>query len=157
MSPLEIAAPHRGQGRAYWFLNALSIVKLSGEQTGGAFSLIEEQLPAGRSSPFHMHHKEEETFYVLEGELTFFSGSEKIQAQPGSTVFLPRKIPHGFRADTAARILILTTPAGFEQFVAESGEVATELKIPEPREPDFARLTQMAAKYEIDILGPLPE
>lgn len=156
-SPLEIAAAHQGQGRAYWFLNALSIIKLSGEQTGGTFALIEELMPAGRGSPYHLHHREEETFYVLEGELTFYSGSEKIKGTAGSTIFLPRKIPHGFRADTPSKILILTSPAGFDQFVAEGGEPALELVLPKPREPDFAALTRLAAKYEIDILGPLPE
>lgn len=157
MSPLEIIAAHKDQGRAYWFLNALSIVKLSGQQTGGAFALIEETVPAGRSSPYHLHHKEDETFYVIEGELSFYSGTNKFKGTPGSTVFLPRKIPHGFRADTPSRILILTTPAGFDQFVTEAGEPATELKIPAPREPDFAVLTQLAAKYQIEILGPLPD
>jgi quercetin dioxygenase-like cupin family protein len=157
MSPLEIAAAHAGQGQAYWFLNALTIVKLSGRQTGGAFALIDETLPAGRSSPYHVHHKEDETFYVLEGELSFLSASERITAGPGSTVFLPREIPHGFRAETASKILILTTPAGFDEFVAEAGEPAAELVIPQPREPDFAKLAQLAARYAIDILGPLPE
>jgi quercetin dioxygenase-like cupin family protein len=157
MSLLEIAASHNGQGQAYWFLNALTIVKLSSQQTGGSFALIEETVPAGRSSPYHLHHKEDETFYVLEGALSFYSGSDKFIAKPGSSVFLPREIPHGFRADTPAKILILTTPAGFDQFVAEAGEPVTELSLPEPREPDFATLTRLAAKYAIDILGPLPE
>ncbi|REK12063.1 MAG: cupin domain-containing protein [Planctomycetota bacterium] len=157
MSLLQVAAAHAGQGTPYWFLNALTIVKLSGEQTGGTFALLEETLPAGRASPFHLHHNEDESFYVLEGELSFFSGSDKIRATTGSTIFLPREQPHGFRADTAAKILILTTPSGFDAFVAEAGEPATELRLPEPREPDFARLTQTAGKYCIDILGPLPE
>lgn len=157
MSPLEITAAASGEGQAHWFLNALSIVKLSGRQTGGAFALIEETLPAGRGTPFHLHRKEDETFYILEGELTFFGSQDKFTARPGATIFLPRGIPHGFRADTPARILIVPTPAGFDEFVAEAGQPARELKIPEPREPDFAALTQLAAKYEIEILGPLPD
>ena len=91
------------------------------------------------------------------GELTFFDGARKIRGSAGSTVFLPREIPHGFRADTAARILILTTPAGFDEFVAEAGEPATRLELPTPSVPDFAQLTRYAAKYGIEILGPLPE
>jgi quercetin dioxygenase-like cupin family protein len=157
MSLLQIAASHQGEGRAYWFLDALSIVRVSGEQTGGAFSLIEDTLPAGRSTPYHLHHQEDETFYVLSGELTFFSDGGKIRGAAGSTVFLPRGLPHGFRADTPAKLLILTTPSGFDKFVAEAGEPATSLVLPTPKPPDFAKLTQCAAKYGIEILGPLPE
>lgn len=62
MSLLQIAASHEGEGRAYWFLDGLSIVRVSGEQTGGAFSLIEDTLPAGRSTPYHLHHNDDETF-----------------------------------------------------------------------------------------------
>lgn len=72
-------------------------------------------------------------------------------------MFLPRGLPHGFRADTPAKLLILTTPSGFDQFVAEAGEPATSLVLPTPKPPDFAKLTQCAAKYGIEILGPLPE
>ncbi len=157
MTPLQILASRPGEGRAFLFLDALSIVRWSGQQTGGAFALIEERLPAGRSSPYHLHRNEDETFYVLEGELAFFTGSDKIRSAPGASVFLPRQIPHGFRADTAARILILTTPSGFDEFVAEAGEPATKLELPTPKVPDFARLAECAAKYGIEILGPLPE
>jgi quercetin dioxygenase-like cupin family protein len=157
MSLLEIAASHEDEGRAYWFLDGLSIVRVSGEQTGGTFSLIEDRLPAGRSTPYHLHHNEDETFYVLEGELTFFGDAGKIRGAAGSTVFLPRGLPHGFRAETAAKLLILTTPAGFDRFVAEAGEPAGSLTLPTPKPPDFAKLSEIAAKYGIDILGPLPE
>lgn len=157
MNPLSIAATHAGEGRAYWFLNALSVIKVSSEQTGGTFALVEDTLPAGRATPYHLHHREEETFFVLEGTLTFFSGSTRIQGKPGSTIFLPRGIPHGFRADTPAKVLILTTPGGFDQFVVDGGEPARSLTLPEPKEPDFAALARLAGRYGIDILGPLPE
>jgi quercetin dioxygenase-like cupin family protein len=157
MSPLQIAATHAEEGRAFWFLDALSIIRVAGSQTGGTFSLIEDLLPAGRSTPYHLHHKEDETFYVLEGELTFFGPTGKIRGTAGSTVFLPRELPHGFRAETPTRLLILTTPSGFDEFVAEAGEPAPSLVLPKPQQPDFAKLTQIAAKYGIEILGPLPE
>ena len=158
MTPdLKILAQANDQGAPYWFLDALTLIKLSGEQTGGTFALLEDRLPAGRASPYHLHHNEDETFYLLEGKMTFFSGSDKFQGEPGTTVFLPRGIPHGFRADTPGCVLILTTPAGFDSFVREVGQPATSLVIPEPRQPDFQKLTAIAAKYKIDILGPLPE
>jgi quercetin dioxygenase-like cupin family protein len=157
MSPdLRILAQQADDGEPFWFLNALSIIKLSGKQTGGSFALIEDRLPAGRDTPYHLHQHEDETFHLLEGEMTFFSGSDKFTAGAGSTVFLPRGIPHGFRANTAGRVLILTTPSGFDDFVREVGTPATSLVIPEPQQPDVPKLVTVAAKYGIEILGPLP-
>jgi quercetin dioxygenase-like cupin family protein len=154
---LQILAQQAGEGAAYWFLDALSIVKLSSAQTGGAFALIEDHFPAGRATPYHVHRHEDEAFYLLEGEFTFFSGTRKFTGTAGTTVFLPRNIPHGFRADTAGKMLLLTVPGGFDSFVAEAGEPAATRTIPTPKPPDFARLTTLAAKYQIEILGPLPE
>jgi quercetin dioxygenase-like cupin family protein len=156
-SPLEILAQQKDQGQAVWFLNALSVIKVSSAQSGGTFALIEDTLPAGRPTPYHLHHREDETFYVIEGEATFYSGAQKIKALAGTVIFLPRGIPHGFRSDTAARMLILTTPAGFERFVVEAGEPAASLTIPEPKAPDLGKLAVLAEKYGMEILGPLPE
>ncbi len=158
MSPdLQILAQHANDGEPFWFLNALSIIKLSGKQTGGSFALIEDRLPVGRDTPYHLHQREDETFHLLEGEMTFYSGSDKFTAGAGATVFLPRGIPHGFRAETPGRVLILTTPSGFDEFVREVGTPATSLEIPEPQQPDVPKLVAVAAKYGIEILGPLPE
>jgi quercetin dioxygenase-like cupin family protein len=152
----SILAQHEQQGEAYWFLDGLSLVKVSSAQSGGAFSLIEDRLPAGRETPYHLHHRDDETFYIISGEATFMSGSQKIRGVAGSVIYLPRNIPHGFRAETAARLLILTTPGGFDEFVRDAGELAGSLTIPPPRAHDFQKLTTIAAKYGIDILGPLP-
>jgi quercetin dioxygenase-like cupin family protein len=146
-----------GEGQALWFLDTLTFVKATGEQTGGAFALIEQVLPRGSDSPFHVHHAEDETFYILEGEATFLSGGQRMKATAGSFIFLPRDIPHGFRVDAPTKLLILTTPAGFEQFVLEMSEPARELALPPALPPDMAKLMSLARKYRIDILGPLPE
>lgn len=156
-SKLKIVANDVGQAPAYWFLGALSFIKLSSEQTGGTHSIILDHLPAGRATPYHLHHHDDETFYIIEGEATFMSGSQRIKATPGSIIFLPREIPHGFRADTPGKMLIVTNRGGFDRFVVEAGEPARALSIPPPSEPDFQKLTTLAAKYGIDILGPLPE
>jgi mannose-6-phosphate isomerase-like protein (cupin superfamily) len=71
------------EGQAVWFLDALLILKANGEQTGGAFALIDNVGPPG-DSPFHVHHNEDEAFYVLEGEITVYVGGEKIKAEPGT-------------------------------------------------------------------------
>jgi quercetin dioxygenase-like cupin family protein len=147
----------REEGQALWFLSALTHVKATGDQTGGAFGLIEQVLPAGFASPYHVHHAEDETFYVLEGEVTFISGDRTIKATAGSYAFLPRDLPHGFKVDVSARLLILATPAGFEQFVIEMGEPARDTSAPPASPPDMEKLMRLAAKYQLEILGPLPE
>jgi quercetin dioxygenase-like cupin family protein len=147
---------HQHEGPAFWFLNGLSFIRVSSEESGGVLALIEDVLPAGRDTPYHVHEREDETFYMLEGEATFLTEGQTIKATAGATIFLPRGIPHGFRADTPSRMLILTTPGGFDRFVREAGEPAQSLTIPPPTQPDFARLTTIAAKYGIGILGPLP-
>jgi quercetin dioxygenase-like cupin family protein len=154
---LELYALQRQEGQAVWFLDTLTLVKATGEQTGGAFGLVEQVLPSGSGSPYHVHHAEDEAFYVLEGEVSFVSGDQWTRATAGSYIFLPRDIPHGFRTETPSRVLILTTPAGFEQFLIEAGKPARELALPPAEPPDMEMLMAAAEKYRIDILGPLPE
>jgi quercetin dioxygenase-like cupin family protein len=147
------------EGQAVWFLNGLLILKATGEQTGGAFALIDNAGPPGGGAPYHVHHNEDEAFYVLEGEITVYVGEERIKAQPGTWVYGPREVPHGFRieGDSPARFLLLYTPAGFEQYFVEVGEPARELTLPPAEPPNMERLMSLSPKYDIEILGPLPE
>jgi quercetin dioxygenase-like cupin family protein len=156
---LRIYALGKDEGPALWFLNTLTVVKASAKQTGSAFGLIENLAPVGAGSPYHVHRAEDETFYVLEGELEFISGERRLVGGPGSYVFLPRDIPHGFRVvgTSPARFLILVTPGGFEGFVMDMGQPASALTLPVPSPPDMDKLIALAAKYRIEILGPLPE
>jgi quercetin dioxygenase-like cupin family protein len=137
-------------GSRTWFL-------ADGEQTGGELGLLEHVVPPGAGSPWHVHHKEDESFYVIEGEILFIVGEEhqRITAKAGSFVFGPREIPHGFinAGEKPARMLLQSIPAGFEQF-------AYALSAPRdtpPGPPDMDRLLAEAAKQNIEILGPLPE
>jgi quercetin dioxygenase-like cupin family protein len=88
------------------------------------FSLIENVGPSAGESRYHVHHNEDEAFYVLEGEMTVYVEGEKINAEPGTWVYAPREVPHEFRIEGAspAKFLLLYTPAGFEQFFVEVGE-----------------------------------
>jgi quercetin dioxygenase-like cupin family protein len=148
----------REEGQALWFLGTLVIVKATGEQTGGAFGLIDNVMPAGFASPYHMHRNEDESFYVVEGEMTFYVGDERVKAGAGAFVYGPRGVPHGFAVEgtAPARILLQNYPAGFEGFPVEVGEPAKELTIPPAEPPDMEKLMAIAAKYDIEILGPLP-
>jgi steroid delta-isomerase-like uncharacterized protein len=137
------------------FLGVPTALRSSAATTSGAFGLLEHsEMPPGFATPYHTHHREEEAFYVLEGEIAFLCGGRWLKAGPGGYVFGPREIPHGFKVtgDTPARMLILCAPAGFEGFVLEQ---ATPLSEP-PAPPDMAKLASLAATYGIDIHGPLP-
>lgn len=135
-----------------YFLGLPTRVIETAEKTNGAFGVIENVMPSGFASPYHTHHLEDEAFYVVEGQIAVLCGSDWTFAGPGTYVFGPREIPHGFRVvgDTPARMLLLCAPAGFAQFVVDLSEKA-------PAPPDVAKLMAVAAKYKVDILGPLPE
>ena len=139
---------HRDEGQSLQSSGALVIVKATSEQTGGAFNLFEVACPPDFATSLHIHYAEDVAIYILEGALTFFWGSEKRAAVAGAYFYQPRGIPHGFRVKSGApaRILYLTFPAGLDRFVLEQEHLASD---PE--------LVTAAARYKIEVLGPLPE
>ena len=143
--------PYMLDNKEEHFLQALGVlvsIKATSEQTGGVFNLFGLSCPPGFTTPLHIHYTEDVAVYVLEGRLTFYWGNEKKEADAGSFFYQPRGTPHGFRVEdaTCARILYMTVPAGFDRFVLEH-----ELpKLTSQGEMD-------AARYKIEILGPLPE
>ena len=145
---------------AIWFLGALSQVRVSGAHTGGAFALADHLARRGNASPVHVHDRDHETFFVLDGELRVFAGEEEHTAGPGTVAVLPRRLRHAYVVTSAtARFLTLHTPAGFEQFAAEAGDPAQALTLPPPPAgpPDFDALAQAAARHGISILAPPPQ
>ncbi len=153
-APIALAA---GEGEALWFLGCLVTIKASRQTTAGRVAVIEHFAPRGSGSPLHLHHNEDEWFYVTDGELTFWVGGQIIVAGAGSFVYGPRNIPHTFTVSSdTARFLLVTEPAGFESFVRSLSQPATELVIPPPatEPPDVEAMTRLAAEYGIEILGP---
>jgi quercetin dioxygenase-like cupin family protein len=145
------------EGEAVWFLDNLMTIKVRAKD-GAPYGVLENELPAGSRTPLHRHDDEDEGFYVLEGTITiFFDGGRTVQASAGSYVHVPRGVAHGLRADTALRLLVLSGADGFVEFVREMGVPAPRRELPPAVEPDVARLGQIAKKYAIEILGPLPE
>ncbi len=146
-----------GEGQALWFLGGLVTVKASSETTGGAVAVMDNLVPRGFGSPLHVHHREDEWFYVTEGTMTFWVGGRVIDAPAGSFVYGPRGIPHTFvAASEQARFLLVAEPAGLDNFVRALAQAAEAPVIPPaPTEPpDVARMSAVAAEYGIDILGP---
>jgi quercetin dioxygenase-like cupin family protein len=146
-----------GQGRALWHMGALLTFKATGENTDGKFWLAEQTCGEGYASPLHRHTREDELFIVLEGGLRVKVGDEEYTADEGATTFAPRGLPHSFQAlSPSTRFLILTTPAGFENWFFETGEPAKSLTIPPPPEgpPDVGRLLASVQPYGVEILAP---
>ena len=134
MNPASVVAPialGADEGEALWFLGVLATVKASSETTAGRVTVIEHLAPRGSGSPLHVHHNEDEWFYVLEGELTIWVAGETVVAPAGSFVFGPRDVPHTFIVSSdEARFLLVTQAAGFEGFARALGTPAPIAEIP---------------------------
>jgi quercetin dioxygenase-like cupin family protein len=143
-----------GDGRALWFTNNRITIKAIGERTGGAFSLWEAVLPAGASPPLHVHRHEDESFWVLEGTVTFRCGEETITGGPGTFVHLPRHAPHTFVAEEPARLLGLATPGGLDRYFVDAGREAENAGLPAAGPPDIALLKSVGERYGAEVVGP---
>lgn len=146
----------RDEGQGIWFLGTRMTVKAGGEATAGAFTIIDQECPPGFATPAHVHHLEDELFYVLGGALQVTCGDRTWEAGAGALVFLPKGRPHQFVVGEGqpARLLQIAAPAQFERFVAEVGVPATRPGLPDPELPDLERLVAAAARHGIDILPP---
>lgn len=146
--------------RAVWFLGAYVRIRVSGDSTGGQLAILEHTGPRGYSSPVHRHDADEETFFILDGDVRVEIGNRTFSAGPGTVAFLPRQIPHAFVVTSReARLLTLHTPAGFDEFTLAAGSAAdSPFGEPPTGEPvaDPAALAAIAASYGIEILGPPP-
>lgn len=145
----------KGEGRAFWFTDGLTTLKASREDTQNRWTVLEFLLPPGQVTPPHVHHAEDEAWYVLEGAVHFRCGEDAFQATAGSFVFAPKDIVHSFQIDPAgpARMLMFASPTGFEKFVEEFGDPATERTLPAPP-LDIARLLRLAEKHHFEMMGP---
>jgi quercetin dioxygenase-like cupin family protein len=144
---LPIALGPEG-GKLLDVLGDIVTVKITGEDTDGAYTIIHTVSPPQGGPPLHIHHREDEAFYVLEGEFEIQCGENKIQAVPGSFVFAPREIPHSFRNINSgpSKVLILATPAGIEKFFEELSELAKQ------GPPDIEKVKEIAQRYEIELI-----
>lgn len=146
------------ESNGLWFMSGHVTVHLSKAANADGISIIEHLLPAGFGPPLHIHHDEDETFYVLAGEFRFKQGEAIRHAQPGDVVYLPKGVPHGFRVLSAGGGRCLTiTRGGFEAMVRSASLPATAAILPEQIEPTpemQARLTALCAENGIDLVGP---
>jgi mannose-6-phosphate isomerase-like protein (cupin superfamily) len=150
------------EGEAWWWFGVLATIKATAEHTGGRYALVEILAPDGYEGVLHVHHFEDEGFYILEGEMTFYVGDQTIKAGPGSFLFGPKDVPHAFTVDSGpAKLLFVLSPAGMEGAIREMGVPARTLSVPPPPEapPDeveMERLAAIGARYGAEIVGPPP-
>ena len=144
-----------GQGDARWWLGSLSVIKATSDQTGGLYTLVEVLENEGEA-PLHVHYREDEYFWVIDGEIEFEVGGKKFEAGPGSFVFGPRDIPHRYTVRKGpARMLFMFTPGGFENLLRATSAPAVELRVPVGDEgmPDMDALPDIIKRYGCELLG----
>jgi quercetin dioxygenase-like cupin family protein len=152
------AADTIGRSRAHWTWARLFIVHVAGEETDERLSLVEGLLPPDAMTPLHVLPRASQILYVLEGELTAYLPGVSRVLRRGDSMYQPVGVPQTHRVTSSepARVLAITTPAGFERFVAEAGRPAESLTLPPPEEspPDLERLAAIAAEHGVELLGP---
>lgn len=134
-----------GEGKSVGVLGARSIFKVLNAETGGAYAILEQEIPAGHGPPLHVHRHETETFYILEGTFEFTVGDAKIPAPVGTLVAGPRDIPHTFRnvGTSPGKILLTVIPGRFSEYFIEVDDIPDR---------DLATIKRLCAKYDCEIL-----
>ncbi|HYD08550.1 MAG TPA: cupin domain-containing protein [Acidimicrobiales bacterium] len=145
------------EGAASWFLNSLVTTKVTTAETGGAYNVTEHLVSAAANPPAHVHHEEDEAFYVLEGAVRFFAGDrEPVDATAGTFAFAARGEAHRFEVLTpTARMLVIGSgkPADdVETFFHGAGTPASDRVLPQPSAPDLDRLAIECARTKIELL-----
>jgi quercetin dioxygenase-like cupin family protein len=147
-----------GEGEQLWFVGTLATIRVPGEAVGGRYALIEFLFPRGASPPRHTH-PQDESYIVVDGQLTVQAGERRFELGPGGTAAVPMGVAHTFRVDSeTARVLVLSTPAGLERFVRDGSVPAAAATLPPPNTPrptaeELARVFE--AHGQINVGPPL--
>jgi len=131
MATPQATRPQSLTGNQYWFFGMLAEIKASSADTNGMYTLVEVTAPAGLQAPLHVHYREDEGFYVLEGSVTLEVGDAVVELGPGQHAFGPRDVPHRFTVGPeGAHMIWVLTPGGFEDFVDEVSVAAEAPTVP---------------------------
>jgi len=147
------------EGEAFWLLGMLQTVKIGRADTDGRLGLLEIVVPPGLGSPWHVHPEEDEWFYVLDGNLTFYVGEKRIDLTTGGFAFGPKGVPHTFigAGPNPTRALVGFAPMQFEGFLREVGQAAPARVLPPAHDgppPALERLAPIAKRSGFIVLGP---
>ena len=146
MTPILISA---GEGKAVNVIGNAITIRLHGRDTGGVLSVVESVDQPGGGPPPHIHHREDETFQVLEGEYEITCDGKTFIARKGATIFAPRGVPHSYRyvGGTPGRLMVTLTPAGFERFFEDVGTLS-------PQQQAIPTVIEIGKKYGLEFLPP---
>ena len=153
LQPIAVA---EGHGEARWWLGALAVIKATAADTGGRLTVLEVTDPPGAEAPLHVHHREDEAFWILDGRVTFEVAGQTIGATAGDFVFGPRDVPHRYTVgDAGARMLFILTPGGFEELVRATSDPARTLTLPPAAHPmpDEERMAAAQAAAGCELVG----
>jgi len=153
---LDRVAVRVDEGEARWWFSGLAVIKATAADTGGQMTIVEMTEPPGAEAPMHVHHREDEAFWVLEGDVTFQVGDTTIEARAGDYAFGPRDIPHRYTVgDAGCRMLFICTPGGFENLVLAMSEPAGSRTLPPPSDevPDMERIAAVAEANGCELLA----
>jgi mannose-6-phosphate isomerase-like protein (cupin superfamily) len=155
ISDLALAVKHQPKPRRYYFDVALGSILLSGEDTGGAYCLLDMRVAPAKGVPRHTHTREDEALFVLSGELEASVGDEIFTLSADETLIAPRNIPHQLRnsGNVANHYLIMFSPAGFEEFLKATSVPAPDGAVPPTKPPPIAvqNVFKLAADYGIQF------
>jgi quercetin dioxygenase-like cupin family protein len=149
-------AVRAGEGEARWWFDSLAVIKATAADTGGQLTIVEVTEPPGAQAPLHVHHRDDEGFWILEGDVTFEVGGTTIEAGAGDFAWGPRGVPHRYTAGPeGCRMLFLLTPGGFEELVRGMSEPAGSRTLPPPAEgpPDMERIAAVAQAHGCELLA----
>ena len=153
-APLPFAMAPAGQGEAFWWFGQLAVIKADAAHTRDRYTLVELTAPPSYVSPRHVHHREDEAFWVLEGSTRFEVGDVIVDAAPGTYLIAPRDTPHRWAAGPeGARLLFLFTPGGFERLIAAPGVPARALTVPPPGLTVDPRVDSALRRHGTELLA----
>jgi len=153
ISDIAPAVKYQPKPKRYYFDVALGSILLSGEDTGGAYCLLDVRVAQGKGVPRHTHTREDEALFVISGELEAIVGDEAFTLRAGETLIAPRNIPHQLRnsGNVANHYLIMFSPAGFEEFLKATSVPAPDDAVAPTEPPAIAvqNVFELAAEYGI--------
>jgi quercetin dioxygenase-like cupin family protein len=148
---------HAGEGEAIWFDGGLMTITVAAADTGGAFAVFEYIAERGKASPLHSHPDADETFWILEGDIKAHIDGVEHAGTAGATFVFRRNVPHAYAITSErARILMMLTPGGGENFFRQAGAPAERRDLPPPSERNIEQFQAAAAGNGVVLLGPPP-
>ena len=144
---------------AYAFFGTVAVVQAASEQTAGAYSLIEMRAGKGNQPPLHSHDRDDEGFYVLEGEVRVHVGPDTLCLGPGQCAVAPRGVPHTYVVESDRARWLVMSNGGFDHFVRDLGEPLADAEADveqalEVQPPPMERILEVFAAHDIQLLGP---